>query len=177
MSETEDADLSDVEVDDDFDDYDPVADDPEDEGDVSGEEDVDDAEDESNGVIGEVEDDEATRQKKGRRPLGRQPDKQASQSVDVRPVIIVPDEDRITSNVMTKAEITRAIAIRAEHMTRYPSAFTDVRGLTQAKDIAQKELYDHRSPLVLRRTVGRTATGARIVEKWKVREMSYPSLN
>lgn len=167
MSEAEDDDFSDVEVDDDFDDFDPLDDD---DGEAAGEAVNEEAPNDEGGSDDDGSDDDDL---KGPRPA----DRQAAQAVDTRAIVVVDDEDRITSNVMTKAEVTRAIAIRAEHMTRYPSAFTDIGGLTQAKDIARKELYDHRSPLVLRRPVGRTAAGERIIEKWKVREMSYPPLN
>jgi len=93
-----------------------------------------------------------------------------------RRVIVVPDDKRLSSQIMTKAEVTRAIAIRAEQISRYPNAFVDVGKLSRAEDIAQKELYAHRSPLVLRRIIGRTPANEDIVEKWKVREMTYPTL-
>lgn len=108
---------------------------------------------------------------------GAHVDNTAAQSATIRMVKVVADEDRVTSNQMTKEEVTRAIALRAQQITQSPNAYTNIDGLSRAEDIAQKELYDHRSPLVLTRVVGKTSTGQRIVEKWKVREMSLPPLN
>lgn len=150
-------DFSDVEVDDDLDDFDPL--------DNSDEDDADeplDAEDAARPAR-EVDDRALTTQ--------------AAQSVGTRRVFVVADEKRLTSNFMTKAEVTRAIALRAEQITKNPSAYTETGELTHAGEIARKELYDHRSPLVLRRQVGQTPAGEPIIEKWKVREMSYPPLN
>lgn len=168
MSDAED-DLSD-EVNEDFDDFDPLAAAEDEEGAEDEEADEEGKEEESE----EVEEEEV---EPARAKPGRPVDEQLAQSIDTRRIVVVPPEERITSNMMTQAEVTRAIALRAEQMSRYPSAYTDVEGLTQAQDIARKELYDHRSPLVLRRAVGRTAAGERIIEKWPVREMTYPPLN
>lgn len=111
------------------------------------------------------------------KPSSRLPNPQLAQALDTRRIIIISDDERQTSNIMTKAEVARATAIRAEYISKFPNAFVEIGDLTQADEIAQKELYEHRSPLILRRDVGRTAAGERQMEKWKVREMSYPPLN
>jgi DNA-directed RNA polymerase subunit K/omega len=94
-----------------------------------------------------------------------------------RPHRIVDAEDRRTSNRMTLAETTRAIALRAEQLAAYPSPYIDIGDLSDPKDIARAELYARRSPLLLHRDVGRTALGERVTEVWQVREMAYPVLD
>lgn len=159
-------DISDVDVDDDLDDYDPLDDDDPDADAIDEKPDI---AEEGHGA--------------GARPTREQDDRvpatlaQAAQAVGTRRVIVVLEEERLTSNFMTVAEVTRAIALRAEQITKNPSAYTDTGDLSHAGDIARKELYDHRSPLVLRRQVGQTRAGEPIIEKWRVREMSYPPLN
>ncbi len=96
---------------------------------------------------------------------------------DTRPRYIVPPEERITSNRMTLAEATRAIALRAEQIATYPSPYVEIGDLTDPADIAKKELFARRSPLRLYRDVGRTAAGERITEVWAVRLMAYPALD
>jgi DNA-directed RNA polymerase subunit K/omega len=96
------------------------------------------------------------------------------QIVNMRKVIVVPDDERITSHVLSKFEVTWAIATRAKQISDNPKIFTDVEGLDDAKSIARKEFYDKKSPLVLERLRGYTKKGERIIEKWKVREMTYP---
>jgi hypothetical protein len=165
MSDDEGA--SDVEVDNDLDDFDPLGEN------LDPEEKVDDSDPEDQGA----EEDGA--EELEARPAGGPPapDQQTAWTCTSRRILVVPDEDRLTSNVMSQAEVARAIAIRAEQITRDPSSYTDGGGLTRAQEIARKEFFDHRSPLVLRRCVGRTPEGERIIEKWPVREMSYPPLN
>jgi len=187
MSDTEDGGVSDVEADNEFDDYDPLADQDDDKDDGASGSD-DEGEDGAEGFeddAGAAPGGEAL-PRRAKAPEKNKPrtserrglrDYQAACAVDTRWIIVVPSEERITSNVMTKAEMTRAIALRAEEISNNPSAFTDVGGLSRADDIARKELYDKRSPLILRRAVGQTPAGERIIEKWTVREMSYHPLN
>jgi DNA-directed RNA polymerase subunit K/omega len=187
----DDGSVSDVELGDELNDFDPLLDpdgageagksppaDPEDGEEGDGEESDEGAGEEAGGAGGAMEADasEAARRQTARLRRPRI-DHQAAQAVGTRRILVVPAEDRVTSNVMTKAEATRAIALRAQQIASYPNAYIDPEGLTRAKGIARKELYAHRSPLVLRRCVGRTRLGERVIEKWPVREMSYPPLN
>lgn len=93
-----------------------------------------------------------------------------------RKIFVVPADERITSNRMTLAEVTRAIAIRAKQISTHPYVYTDVGPLSDVIAIARKELLDRRSPLKLERRMGRTPAGESIIEIWHVREMSYPIL-
>ena len=180
MSDAEE-DVSDVELDDDFDDFDPLAEESdadegaappgagnaEDESDDDGEGD-DDA---------KAEDDSAPLAPPRKRPRRRDAPRQTEQAADTRRVLVVASEDRLSSNMMTLAETTRAIAVRAKQISTHPYAYTDVGDLSDATSIARKELFDRRSPLVLRRPMGRTPAGETIIELWCVREMTYPSLS
>lgn len=173
MSDPEDGDVSDPELDDEFDDFDPllVEEGKEEEREASAE-----SEDEDEGAAEAELPEEGAPRKSPRKPEARV-DRQAQASTESRRLIVVPPEERLTSNAMTLAEAARAIAIRAQQIATYPNVYTDIGGLTDPKDIAQKELLDRRSPLCLRRAVGRTPANETIVEEWSVREMSYPSLN
>jgi hypothetical protein len=84
--------------------------------------------------------------------------------------IIVAPEKRITSNMLTQLEIARAIAIRAANIDAkgHDNAFIDIKGCDSAGEIAKKELYSRRSPLVLFRYVGMNQW-----EKFAIREMSF----
>jgi len=169
------SDVSDVEVNEDFDDYDPLLEDDEEApGTAQGEESDGEAA-EGDDELGEILPEEsATRRRQRRRAAEAR--REASQASGVRNIIIVPDEERVTSNVATLAEIARAIAIRAKQISENPSAYVDIGLLSDPETIARKELDERRTPLVLRRSVGRTSAGESIVELWKLREMSYPEL-
>jgi hypothetical protein len=95
---------------------------------------------------------------------------------DARARLIVAPEERITSNRMTLAEITRAIALRAEQIATYPSPYIEIGDLSDPAAIAKAELFARRSPLLLYRDIGRTCAGERITEVWPVRLMTYPPL-
>jgi len=84
--------------------------------------------------------------------------------------IIVQPEKRITSNMLTQLEMARAIAIRAANIDAkgHDNAFIDIKGCDSAGEIAKKELYSRRSPLVLFRHVGMNHW-----EKFAIREMSF----
>jgi DNA-directed RNA polymerase subunit K/omega len=196
MSEAEEDVMSDsvIEFDDEFDDFDPLAESGDDrpdagddrpdaedadgddeDADGEGKEDGDDGED----VVADVGTPGAPARPAARRPRKREPAaaRQAAQTVGTRRIIVVAPEERQSSNVMTLAEATRAIALRAKQISTHPYAYTDVEDLTDAISIARKEFFNRRSPLNLERRMGRTPAGESIIEVWAVREMSYPPLN
>jgi len=93
-----------------------------------------------------------------------------------RKILIVADENRQTSERMTIAELSRAVSIRAQEISRNGKIYIDIGDMTDAKTIALTELLMRRSPLVLRRCVGYSEKGERIIERWSVREMTYPPI-
>ncbi len=102
-----------------------------------------------------------------------------------RRVIIVRPEERVTSHVLQRAEAARLISIRAKQISDYPTSYVadyvaeagkGACPLHDPKDIAKRELFQRRIPLLLRRQVGQTPGGDLIVEEWNPREMTLPPL-
>jgi 16S rRNA G966 N2-methylase RsmD/DNA-directed RNA polymerase subunit K/omega len=89
-------------------------------------------------------------------------------------VTVVPEGDRVTSNLITKHEMTEAIGIRAAQIENGSPVFTNVAGYSNPIDMARKEFYDRRSPLILVRAV-EEKENRKVVEKWRVNEMAYPT--
>lgn len=174
MSDVDDG--SDAELEDEFGDFDPLdpladADEPPPPPDEA------EAEDAGDGEAGDG-DGEAAGDGEGPAAEARPAAEEAAEAAaGTRRVIVVPDDERLSSNVMTLAEVTRAIALRAQQIATNPYIYTDAGDLDDAVSIARKELFDRRSPLVLERRMGRTPAGESIIEMWAVREMSYPPLN
>jgi DNA-directed RNA polymerase subunit K/omega len=87
---------------------------------------------------------------------------------------IVPDDERDTSDVIQKHEITEAVGIRTSQIEMGAPVFTDVAGLTDPNKMAWKEFYDRKNPLILERKITELPEkNIFIVEHWKVREMVY----
>jgi hypothetical protein len=93
-----------------------------------------------------------------------------------RRIVIVPDDERITSNVLKIPEAARAIAIRAKQIETFPVMFADAPGVTDPVELAKIELLARRSPLRLRRIVGRGPGGEVYVEEWKMAELTIPPI-
>lgn len=82
---------------------------------------------------------------------------------------IAPDQ-RMTSNIMTLYEFSEIIGIRILQIEKGSPVFTDVEELFDTYDMAIKELFDRKCPLmVIRRT------GMYEQEEWKVNEMGFPA--
>lgn len=91
-------------------------------------------------------------------------------------IIIVPDSERITSDIIQKQEIVEAIGIRASQIEDGAPVFTETTGLTDPISMAWKEFRDRQNPLILERVIAeRPFEFIYEVEHWKVREMTYPS--
>lgn len=89
-------------------------------------------------------------------------------------VILVPPEERRTSNVLTKTEMAFVISMRARQIETSGTTFVEIGDLNDPGKIAAKELYERRCPLLLRRIVGHSANGDPIVEQWDIKTMTYP---
>jgi len=96
-------------------------------------------------------------------------------------VLRVADDDRITSDIMTQAEMTEAISIRASQVAQSAVMTVSIdSGVDDPIVIAKMELAARRCPLVLRRIIGRVVDRRDgsvndIVEDWDVNTMIYPS--
>jgi DNA-directed RNA polymerase subunit K/omega len=86
---------------------------------------------------------------------------------------IVPDDQRITSEIMMLEEYTEAVGIRATQIENGTPVFTDVTGYTDPIKMAKKEILDGKSPLKLVREM-KQKENERWVEVWKVNEMTLP---
>ena len=98
------------------------------------------------------------------------------QSKHIRTIYIIPNNERKSSEKMTQFELVEAVGIRISQIEKGGPVFVDHAELTNAKDIAYKELFERKNPLTLRRIV-KTEADITYVEEWKVREMIYPSIN
>jgi hypothetical protein len=181
-----------VEVDD-FDDFDPLALDGDGDGEGEGEGDAEETTTDKVPILedeeGEGEEEESesgdedapanlgpsSQNTKSRRTAGTlHCDEDSS-----RALVVVAREDRRTSNRMTLAEFTQACATRATIIAKSATVYVGVEAVeyTDAISLAEREIRERKSPLVCIREVGFTSKGERIVEQWKVNEMSLPAFN
>lgn len=84
---------------------------------------------------------------------------------------IIADEDRVTSDVLSKYEIVELINIRATQISKGNRPFTDVKGLRNPNDMAKKEIFDNQCPLLIKRHIGNNK-----YEIWNPNEMSKPKI-
>lgn len=93
-----------------------------------------------------------------------------------RTIIIEPAKRR-TSNMLTRIELTEAINIRAMQIAQNQTVLTDISGLSDPIEMAEKELRDKKCPLILSRKVGEEMgknETIEYVEHWDVNEMGIP---
>lgn len=81
---------------------------------------------------------------------------------------IVEPEMRITSEYMTMYEYAMVVGTRATHISEGSPIYVDTAGLTEARDIAIKEINSKNCPLAITRKMGTK------LEIWEVNEMNKP---
>lgn len=81
----------------------------------------------------------------------------------------IPDNMRRTRATLTMGECTKVIGTRATHINKGGPVYTDITNLTSTENMALKELYDGRCPLILRRFLNNTT-----YERWSIRDMNLP---
>jgi DNA-directed RNA polymerase subunit K/omega len=105
--------------------------------------------------------------------LGKINEKKMKEKLNIdnthKTIFIVPDDERITSNIIQLYEIAAVISERASQIENGSPIFIDIKNLTNPKDIARAEFKQRKSPFILERHVGNS------VEHWKVREMTFPT--
>ena len=89
-----------------------------------------------------------------------------------RTVVIVPDEERITSDIMTMFELSEIIGLRAQQIAMKETVFTNVDNLTNTRDMAIKELIDRKCPLSIVRIVKKGIK--QMKEIWACNDMGFP---
>lgn len=93
-------------------------------------------------------------------------------------IIVVKPENRRTSNIMSKYEMTEYISIRATQISQHNNCMVDTTGLDDPVAMAKRELMMRKTPLVIRRHVGdikNLATGEleSYYEFWHPAEMAF----
>jgi DNA-directed RNA polymerase subunit K/omega len=87
-----------------------------------------------------------------------------------RKITVVPDNMRLTSDIMTMFEFSEIIGIRTLQIEKGSPVFTDVSELHTPYDMAIKELFDRQCPLkVIRKT------GPFEQEEYRCNEMGFPA--
>lgn len=89
-----------------------------------------------------------------------------------RIIKVVPDNERRTSHILTRFELSNVIGKRASQISNGSPIFTDKK-LSSSTKLAIAELIERQCPLILTRQV-RIDGNIIEVEKWKVREMTIP---
>ena len=87
-----------------------------------------------------------------------------------RTVTVVPDNKRMTSDIMTSFEFSEVIGIRMQQISEGGQVFTDTDGLMDPHDMAIKELFDRKCPLKIIRQISKFSQ-----EEWKVNDMGFPA--
>lgn len=92
-----------------------------------------------------------------------------------RTVMIVPPEERITSDIIQLPEMTEAIGIRISQIENGMQVMpgVNVEGMTSAIEMAQKEFLENKNPLILRRIIQQRGNIV-IAEDWEVCKMAHP---
>jgi DNA-directed RNA polymerase subunit K/omega len=91
---------------------------------------------------------------------------------------IVPDDERITSDIIQLPEITAATGTRAAQIERGAPVFVEIGTMSNPIVIARVEFAKRKSPFILMRViehrVNSVGQSVLVVEHWKVREMIFP---
>jgi len=72
---------------------------------------------------------------------------------NIKRIKLVPYEKYKTSHQLTEYEMVEIVSLRASEIERGSPVFVDITGLTNPIDMAKKELYERKCPLILRRFV------------------------
>lgn len=83
---------------------------------------------------------------------------------------VVPDDERITSHLMTKLEFSSVKGLRAQQIDSGGPVFTNIpEGMVDSKEIAEKEIFDRRCPLKIIRELNDDK-----IEEWKCNDLIIP---
>jgi len=73
--------------------------------------------------------------------------------------------DNKTKNILTKFEKAKIIGIRAEQISQGAKPLTDVTGMINTIEMAEKELIENKTPFIIRRLVSNK------YEYWKIEDL------
>lgn len=91
----------------------------------------------------------------------------------------VPPEMRLTSNRLSRFEMTEIYSIRGTQIAEYNNCFVETAGIDDPKKMAMEELKQRKCPLLLRRVVGEKIIPGDppvkrlLVELWNPNEMIH----
>ena len=89
------------------------------------------------------------------------------ESAKMKERLVVPPHMRRTSHRLTMAERTNLIGTRATHISMGAQVYVDIDNLTNATDIATKELKERKFPFLLERQLN-----THEIEYWNPNEMT-----
>jgi len=84
---------------------------------------------------------------------------------------MVLDDDRVTSNRLSRYEMVELINYRALQISKNPLCFVDITGMRDPVEMAIKELYQNKCPLMVKREVA-----PNMFELWNPNLMVKPQL-
>ena len=91
-----------------------------------------------------------------------------------RTILIVDENKKITDNRLQKTELAHIIAMRSTQIAKYGTHFAVNFTNKDPTEIAFKELYTRKCPIILKRKIGEGNNGESIVEYWDVNTMILP---
>jgi DNA-directed RNA polymerase subunit K/omega len=86
------------------------------------------------------------------------------------PVEVVPENERVTSNIMTGYEYCEAVGLRSKQIQQGSTVFVDKEEMETATMLAIKEITQRKSPNTVVRDVG-----CNRIEIFNVNEMGFPT--
>lgn len=87
-----------------------------------------------------------------------------------------PTEDRITSDCLNYPEFVNLIGIRATHIAAGAVPYVNIDGLTDARDMAIKEMEEGKCPFLIKRYITNPQSSKVIFELWNPNEMIISDL-
>lgn len=93
-------------------------------------------------------------------------------------IIVVKPENRRTSHILSKYEMTELVSIRATQISQFNNCMVDITGLDDPIKMAKREISLRKSPLILRRHVGdlkdpKTGEIQSYYEYWDPNQMQF----
>lgn len=91
-----------------------------------------------------------------------------------RTIIVIAEHNKKTDNRLHRSELSNIISMRSAQIDTYGTHFASHPVDKKVDEIAIKELYERKCPLMLRRVVGYGLNGEIIAEIWDVNTMTLP---
>ena len=91
-------------------------------------------------------------------------------------VHIIPEDERMTRNVLSVAEMTAITSIRAAQIQTNNNCLVDITGLTDPRTMARRELMEGKCPLYVRRRVDTGDGSEQYFEVWDPNTMAFATV-